>query len=361
MSQETKTFLESAPQADSICADLIGSVACRLPIEGALQIDPESQARHGDVVLVRVLEVNQEYDALETPEGSETSLHGGELIVGALGDRQALHGFSGKPPDRLTPGTALHLLNKGGVIGECTAFHRDLGWPTKVEFLGTLVHQGRAANLEDFALPLKEDPLPDIPLVIVLGTCMDAGKTSVCKKLVHSFSEKGFCINAGKVAGVASHRDVLAMKKHGAQETLSFHDFGLPSTIQLNTLAPIARSMVHYLAQSEPHFIVLEMGDGLLGGYHGSSLLKDSEFMKHCIATILCANDLMGTWGALQWMSQLGHQHSPLLISGRVTDSAEGIRYIENEWHLPAANAFDCAGKICTFVQESLMPWSKLE
>ncbi|MDA2934687.1 hypothetical protein MYX82_10145, partial [Acidobacteria bacterium AH-259-D05] len=74
-----------------------------------------------------------------------------------------------------------------------------------------------------------------------------------------------------------------------------------------------------------------------------------------------CANDLMGAWGALEWLSQKGPRKYPILIAGPVTDSAEGIRYIEEHWALPAGNAFDGTGTICTFVLESLMPWLKSE
>lgn len=348
-------------ESQGALAYLVGSVASRVPLVSPLELTSEKRGRHGDVVLVRVTEVNATYPSLETPEGKEIALGRGQLLIGALGSRKALHGFSGSPPSGFKPNMALHLLNKGGVIGECSAFHRDLGWPTQLEYLSTLSWKGRPANLEDFALPLIDEPLPEVPVVPVLGTGMDAGKTSVCKQLLKPFSEKGFSINAGKVAGVACRRDILSMKKNGAGQTLSFEDFGFPSTIQLKALTPVARSMIHYLAASKPNFIVLEMGDGILGGYHVSSLFEDTDFLTRCVSMIVCANDLMGTWGALQWLSQLDHRKCPVLISGRVTDSAEGVRYIEEKWNLPAANAFDSAGKICTFIQESLMPWLKSE
>jgi hypothetical protein len=70
----------------------------------------------------------------------------------------------------------------------------------------------------------------------------------------------------------------------------------------------------------------------------------------------------MGVWGAVEWMgkhSSVPHARRPALISGPVTDSGEGIRYIEDHFGIPAANAFDSAGKICTFLLESLMPWLK--
>jgi len=130
----------------------------------------------------------------------------------------------------------------------------------------------------------------------------------------------------------------------------------------VENLALVARSMVHYLAQDGPDFILLEMGDGILGGYQVASVFKDTEFMEHSLCTLLCANDLMGVWGAVQWMNQhtnVPQARRPALISGPVTDSGEGINYIEEHWGIPAANAFDSAGKICTLLLESLMPWLK--
>ncbi len=360
---QVKVLLDptSDSQVDGVSPDLIASATHRVPLSGVLKVTEEKTARHGDVVLVRVKKINTEYSLLETLDGEEKTLAGGELMIGVLGSRKALHGFSGDPPSELKPGMDLHLLNRGGVIGECSAFHRDLGWPTQLEYIGTVSWNGGPANLQDYALPLIENPALEIPVVLIVGTCMNSGKTAVCRQLLRLFSDKGFSINAGKVAGVGCLRDTLAMKKDGAGEILSFQDFGLPSTAHLETVAPIARSMVHYLSKSHPDFIIIEMGDGVLGGYQVASLFEDKKFMDSCMSMILCANDLMGGWGAMQWLSQQGERKYPVLISGRVTDSAEGIRYIEENWNLPAGNAQESTGTICTFILESLMPWLKSE
>ncbi len=320
--------------------------------------------RNGDVVLARVREVNPAYPILEEGNGKGVVLQGGELIAGVLGARKALRGFSGRLPARLQKGMPLHLLNKGGVIGECTAFNRELGWPTQLEYIGNVYREGHSLNLDENALPFIEGPLPEIPVIMVMGTCMNAGKTSVCKQIVKLFAEKGFTVNAGKVAGVACLQDTIAMQECGAKKVASFLDFGLSSTTEIPTLSPVARSLIHHLADPEPDFIVLEMGDGILGGYNVASLFDDNDFMSRSLCTILCANDLMGVWGSLQWMAQHGkvqQAQRPHLISGPVTDSSEGIEYIEENWRIPAANAFDSSGKICTIVLESLMPWLELE
>ena len=360
---QVKVLLDPTSETDAggVAPDLIASVTFRMPLTGLLKVTQEEKGRQGDVVLVRIKSVNQEYSQLETRDGEDMTLHEGALILGALGTRKALQGFSGGPPSDLKPGMELYLLNKGGVIGECTAFHRDLGWPTQVEYLGTVSYNGQPANLEDFALPLVDEPISPVPVVLVLGTCMNAGKTTVCKELVKLFAKKGFSVNAGKIAGVGCLSDPIVMKESGAQHTLSFQDFGIPSTAHVESVAPIARSIVHYLSESKPDFIILEMGDGVLGGYQGASLFDDSEFMSSCVSMIMCANDLMGAWGGLQWLAQKDLRKYPILISGSVTDSAEGIRYVEDNWDLPAGNAYDGAGKVCTFVLESLMPWLKSE
>ena len=346
---------------DGFFPDLIASAASKVALPDPLQIGPVGEPEHGDIVLARVQEVNPAYPNLETASASEVRLSNGDVILGTLGIRRALYGFSGKLPARLTPGDVLHLLNKGGVIGECTAFHRALGWPTRIEYLGTVLREGRALNLLDSGLELKTGPLPKTPLILVMGTCMNSGKTAVCKEILRLFSERGFSVNAGKVAGVACFQDLKGMKEAGAQEVLSFHDFSLAPTAQVSDLAPIARSLVNHLAKSEPDFIVLEMGDGILGGYQVASLFEDREFLERGLCIVLCANDFMGVWGSLQWMTQQGHdpREHPVLVAGPVTDSAEGIRYIEENLAVPAANVFDSGGKLCTFIRELLMPWSK--
>jgi hypothetical protein len=344
--------------------DLVASAAYKVVLPDPLAVVPSESAEAGEVVLARVREVNPHYPTLETMQGREVILEQGNLFVGVLGARKALRGFSGKPPEHLEVGDTLHLLNKGGVIGECTAFNRDLGWPATVEYLGSVSRNGHPLNLKHQALSVYEGPLPDVPVIMVMGTCMNAGKTTVCRQILRMFSQKGFHVNAGKVAGVACLQDTLKMKKNGAQKVLNFQEFGLASTTGVDSLVPIARSLIYYLAESQPDFIILEMGDGILGGYQVASVFDDADLMSRSLCTILCANDLMGVWGAVQWMEKYGpvpQAQRPALISGPVTDSQEGIRYIEENWNIPAANAFDSAGKICTILAESLMPWLKSE
>lgn len=338
--------------------DQVSSVAARLELEDPIRTAEVPNPKAGDVVLARVEEVNPTYPYLELGDGSDVHLEPGMTLVGALGTRRALHGFSGVVPSPLYVGQSIQLLNKGGVIGDCTAFHRDLEWPTLLTYLGTVVDGDRTVNLKDAALPLAEGPLPQVPLVLVLGTCMNAGKTTVCRTIIDSFARRGFKVNAGKVAGVACRRDVNVMHQAGAGKVVSFQDFGYPSSADVPSLIPVARSIVHYLAEPKPDFVVLEMGDGIIGGYNVASLFADAELFSRQVCMIICANDLMGTWGALEWMRMAGYpaaEHS-VLVSGKVTDSCEGVKFIEQNWQVAAANPFDSAGKLASFVLKSMRP-----
>ncbi|MFH1963911.1 MAG: hypothetical protein ABIJ42_00050 [Acidobacteriota bacterium] len=337
-----------------IVTNLVSSSACISDLNEGFHLSGGIPPASGDLVVASVREVNPLYPGLELEDGSEIVLERGNILIGVLGSRRALLGFSGRVPASLEIGQPLHLLNKGGVIGECTAFNRKLEWPTSLEFLGTVTREDKALNLGQYAQPIFKGPLPEVPMVMILGTCMNAGKTTVARQIIDVFTRRGLQINAGKVAGVACRRDILSMKKSGAEKVMSFHDFGFPSSSEMKTLLPVARSLHHSLSENNPDFIVMEMGDGILGGYQVSSLFEDSEYISRAMCTVICANDLMGVWGALQWLKPAGisAEDHPVLISGPVTDSGEGVDYIENNWGVTAANALDSKGKICQFINE---------
>src|SRR3712207_7951050 len=67
------------------------------------------------------------------------------------------------------------------------------------------------------------------------------------------------------------------MADHGAVATASFLDCGLPSTVGLGDLAPVAKAIISKLNESAPDLVVIELGDGILGGYSVESVFDDEE------------------------------------------------------------------------------------
>ncbi len=339
-----------------LVTNLVSSAASIPGLNEGFHLSSVPAPASGDLVVASVKQVNPVYPMLELADGSDIVLEKGNILIGVLGSRRALLGFSGRVPASLETGQPLHLLNKGGVIGECTAFNRNLEWPTSLEYLGTVTRDEGVLNLGQYAHPMFEGSLPEVPMVMILGTCMNAGKTTVARQVIDVFTHRGLKINAGKVAGVACRRDVLSMQKSGAEKVMSFHDFGVPSSSEMKSLLPIARSLHYNLCENNPDFIVMEMGDGILGGYQVSSLFEDREYISRAMCTVICANDLMGAWGALEWLKPTGIKagNHPVLISGPVTDSGEGVDYIEQNWGVVAANALDSKGKLCQFINEAV-------
>jgi hypothetical protein len=83
--------------------------------------------------------------------------------------------------------------------------------------------------------------------------------------------------------------------------------------------------------------IVIELGDGILGGYSVESAFEDQELRDATAAIIFCASDYVGAWGGIELFRRRGINVD--LIAGSVTDSKMGEEYIEREFGVPASNA----------------------
>ena len=126
------------------------------------------------------------------------------------------------------------------------------------------------------------------------------------------------------------------MHDHGAIATASFLDCGLPSTVGANDLAPVAKAIIARLNESAPDLIVIEMGDGILGGYSVESIFEDAELREAMSALVFCASDYVAAWGGIELFRRRGIKVD--LVAGSVTDSKMGEDYIEREFNVPAAN-----------------------
>jgi hypothetical protein len=321
-------------------ADKVGSVVSGLRLGRTLAVVGGRRAvRRGDAVVVRALTDSATYNQLELPTGRLAKINPGDVLVGALGSRRALKGFVGDVPETAGAGDRLHLLNMGGVIGYCKGHHSSLSDAIEVEVLGFVVDEGQnVRNIADGALALRES-LPEgcAPLVIVAGACMNSGKTFAATEIVRQATRRGMRVAAAKLSGVAALRDTLNMADHGAVATASFLDCGLPSTVGVGDLAPVAKAIIARLNESSPDLVVIELGDGILGGYSVESVFDDAELRAAMAAVVFCASDYVGAWGGIELFRRRGIEVD--VVAGSVTDSQMGEDYIVNELGAPAGNA----------------------
>ena len=335
--------------------DKVASSTATLGLGKDIEISDRVEARAGNVIVVRALQEKSVYDTLELANGRMAKITRDDVIAGVLGRRRALKGFVGDIPATIATGDRLQILNLGGLIGACVSGNRDLGSPLQVEVLGMAVRDGRPLNIAEGAVPPLEtlEGVPDLPpLVLVEGTCMAAGKTQAACDIVQKLHQRGWKVAVLKATGVACLRDVLAMLDHGAEEGLSFQDAGLPSTVGIENLPAVVKGLIARLAAGKPDVIVIELGDGIIGGYGVADLLRDPEILRLAKAHVMCANDLVAAWGAVEVMKGLGLRID--VFAGPATDNSVGVEYIQRELKVPAANARTDGHRLADLVEERL-------
>ncbi len=336
--------------------DKIASSTVNLGLPHELEITAACEARAGNVIVVRTLTDNATYNTLELVTGRMAKINPGDIIAGVLGYRRALKGFVGDVPESVRAGDHLHLLNLGGLVGQCLGHHHSLSNAIEVEVIGMPVSDGRILNIAENAVPMRGTLETTAPLVLVAGTCMNSGKTYAATEIIKHLTRAGHRVAAAKLAGVACLRDTLNMEDHGAIKTMSFLDCGLPSTVGLADLAPVAKGVISKLAEAEPDCIVIELGDGLLGGYCVDTIFRDAEILSATAALVFCANDFVGAWGGRELLSARGVRID--VVSGPVTDSQMGADYVKRELGLDAANAVNGGEHLASLVKLRLENWA---
>jgi len=340
--------------------DRIASSTRNARLGSEVLIGPEIVSEEGRILAVRIDSDKAVYNQVEDPTGRLIRLRSGDVLAGVLGARRALRGYEGEVPRSLAAGDTIEVLNLGGVLGRCTAGNPDLGPPFTAEVLGAVLsfpktgdRVGMPATIRDGAVPTAENLLDGPPIVAVVGTCMDAGKTVAAGAVIRGLFRSGLRVAGVKLTGVSLRRDALAMLDAGAVEALTFTDAGIVSTDDAAAL-PTAFGLLNELARStKPDVIVAEFGDGILGEYGVARLLENPDLIERIAAIVCCAPDQVGAWGAVEILrTTFGLQ--PTAISGPATDNEVGCRFIRNRLGLPAANARRGDGALAAIVQESL-------
>lgn len=329
----------------AVWLDKIGSVSRNCQLSREVRVSDEIPAIEGGVVAVRVLNSKATYNTLELPSGRFSKVKKGDVCAGVLGHRKALFGYSGIMPGSVRPGDRLNLLNLGGVLGVCDGVNPDLGEPFQCEVIGQVLHFpflgeriGVPANITQGALPIDGRlDLGGVPVVAIVGTSMNAGKTAAACALVQAFSHRGMRVAAGKATGVSLRRDILAMEDAGAVKTRIFTDFGIVTTSPTTAL-PCVRTLLTDLASDRPDVIVLEMGDGLLGLYGVPEILDDAEVRAGFGAVVLAASDPVAAWGGARLLRDR-HSIEPTIVTGPATDNPPAARLVEQHTGVPASNA----------------------
>lgn len=338
--------------------DKIASVTRNLHLERMVTLTETIEAKPGTVLAGRILGDKSVYNQLEDVFGRMSMLQNGDLIVGALGHRNALHGYEGVLPTEVKPGDKLNVLNLGGVLGHCVSHNPDVGAPFEIEILGQVLvypefqkRQGHPSNIRQGSLN-QQGALPTCPVVFVAGTCMNSGKTAAACALVRRFRAAGLRVGGLKLTGVSLMRDILGMRDYGAEVALDFTDAGVVTTNAENA-APAAKILFSEAAARGVDVIVAETGDGIMGEYGVQTIFADPELRPLSTAFVLCANDPVGVSGGVKFLQE-SFGISVDLVAGPATDNSVGVRFVEREMGLPARNARNDAKGLGDFILDLL-------
>ena len=334
--------------------DKIGSATSPLNAEKSIHvIAANEQPRAGDVVAVRALTESATYGNLELPSGRLAKINRGDVLLGVLGKRRALKGFVGDIPASISSGDRLHLLNMGGVIGECKGHHSSLSDAIELEVIGVACDEiGMPLNIGDNAIELDDSLQTTSPIIVVAGSCMNSGKTVAAVELIRQAANAGLKVAGVKLTGIACLRDTLNMQDHGAFVTASFLDCGIPSTVDCDNLSSVAKSLFNHIGSLEPDLIVAELGDGIIGGYGVDQILADDEVKAAITSLVFCASDYVGVVGGVSTLHSMGIEID--VVAGSVTDSQMGEDFVRTNFGLEAGNARRDGKKLFELVSKNL-------
>jgi hypothetical protein len=344
----------------SVVVDKIASVAQACGLSHEVRISTEIPSEEGVVVVVEVLTNKSTYNTLELTSGRMAKVGKGDIVVGALGHRKALFGYSGHVPPALQAGDVIQMLNIGGVLGVCDSINPDKGKPFDCRVLGVALHfpyLGERIGVPARVGLRRLDPeatldTRQVPVVALAGTCMEAGKTAAACAIISRMRHRGLVVDAFKATGVSLRRDVLAMEDAGARRSAIFTDLGIVTTTRFNGPA-LTRTMLTELSAGKPDVLVFELGDGILGTYGVDAILECPDIRAALTGVVLSANDPVAAWGGVKLLRErFGVE--PCVVTGPATDNAVGVEIITTQMNVPAFNALSSGAALGDRVMEAL-------
>lgn len=276
---------------------------------------PDTRPESGDVIIARVDAVGQ-HKKLELATGRRATLYPGDLIGVCYGGRYAPDQFLARVPTDLG---ACHLVAAGGIAGRAVASYAAMDEPTQITPLGVLLdREHRRLNLRDGALAPAAIPARRPPAIAIVGSSMNAGKTTSGAQLVRGLRLAGLRVGAAKVTGTGAGGDLWLYTDSGADPAYDFTDAGVPSTFGLPSeqVRDVFRILTTQLAIDATDVNVIEVADGL---HHleTATLLADPEFADRVDGVVFAARDSLGGTAGVDWLRRAG---LPVLsLSGRLT------------------------------------------
>ena len=276
----------------------------------------------GDLVLARVDKLNQ-HKRLELSNGRRATLYPDDEIVVCYGNRYAPDQFEAEIPEDLSP---CNLVAAGGVASHCLSRNVRMRAPTRITPVGVLADaEGRPLNLSRYSIEQKSAPQMRPTVTAVIGTSMNAGKTTTLAGLSLGMTRRGLTVGAAKVTGTGAGGDVWQMVDAGSQAALDFTDCGVPSTykLTLETCEAVMETLVGHLCERGVDHILVEVADGILQE-ETRALIQSPVFSRLVDQVVFAAGDALGAANGVAWLRQ--QKIKVVGVSGALTCAPLAIR-----------------------------------
>lgn len=294
----------------------------------------------GDVIAVKITEVNKTYYELDLPGGALTELKKGDIVLGTFGNRAGVKGYIGEVPEKIKEKDKIAFLGSGGLFGKYKSAAKELGAPCEAEFLGYVGTEDELLNTKDYGVERSEELKCEPDIVPVIASRMDAGKTTLAAELIEGLS-KNYKVGSLKFTGSARERDRLNMYEAGSKVSLDFADAGLPSTVEdSEEVISAAKGLINeaYKQHEDLDFIVVEFGAGLISNYRVIDVLKELNIKESVFALCGASLDVLGAYGMKDILNDIDYTID--FLAGPITDTTAGKDSVEDQVGVPALNAF---------------------
>lgn len=288
----------------------------------------------GDLVLARVDKIRQ-HTRLENTQGRRVYLYPEDEILLIAGARYATDQFHAKAPHKLGPA---HLVAAGGIAAQVVSKSTQVKPATEITLIGTVVDkQGQKLNLSRYKTLRSAYLHPNagnMPVLLVLGSDMNSGKTSLACSAIHGFKQQGLKVAAAKLTGTGAGPDYWKMLDSGATQVIDFVDGGYPSTVGLSAskLLDMLRLFKADAKQRAADLLVVEIADGVLQP-ENQLLLSNAAFLREVTGALVAADSATAAVFCCERLLQTG---LPVYgLGGLFTRAGLVIEEVNNQLGLP--------------------------
>ncbi len=293
---------------------------------------PRPQWESGDYVAAEITSVGSDAK-IELTNGRMMDPLKGEKVIGAFGVRHATLEATGSWKN-IPPSGEMHMLTGAGLFGLMTSYSVFSPYPIGLKYLGHVKVRQHKVNMRQMIPKTNARPL-NIPVILMVGTSMSAGKTTTARIITRQLKLMGKKVVAAKLTGAGRYRDILAVFDAGADYIFDFVDAGLPSTVcAREKYVDAYHHMMSLMAGTDADVAVVEIGASPLEPYNGDVAI---HLLQHKLrSVILCASDPYAVYGVMK-----SFDITPDLVSGPATNTIAGVELVEKLCRVKAANLLD--------------------